>query len=177
MEHSKSREEVPREVSMKACQLEQGWQKETRSPTLECNEFGLTYSLCKILGWRNCHKKGMSNLMEGTSFFCLLKIFFLLTFNCFAMLCSFLLCRRLSHPLPLELPSHLLVTETLIASQKMHYCWASSKEIELHTPVFFTLFPEEIVYSLPINFAVLFCWAMGGTPPLPNDGRETVTWG
>ena len=69
MEHSKSRDEVPREVSVKACQLEQGWQKETRSPTVECNEFGLTYSLCKILGWRNCHKKGMSNLMEGTSFF------------------------------------------------------------------------------------------------------------
>ena len=81
------------------------------------------------------------------------------------------------YPLPLELPSHLLVMETLIASQKMHYCWASSKEIELHTPVFFPLFTEEMVYSPPINFDALFCWAMGGTPPLPNDGRETVTWG
>ena len=112
-------------------------------------------------------------------------------FNCFAMLCSFLLCRKLSqiytythththtyiYPLPHKPPSHFLVIETLIASQKMCYCWASFREIEQHTPVFFTLFPEEMVYSLPINLDVLFCWAMGGTPPLPSEGRETVTWG
>lgn len=83
--------EVPREESMmtlgegRPASWSRGGRKK-QSRTLECNEFGLTYSLCRILGWRNWVIESHVQF-DGGEF--VLKKFFLLTFNCFAMLCSF----------------------------------------------------------------------------------------